>query len=418
MLNQCYQVLIVGTGHAGAQAAINLRQAFPNERLAMIGADPEWPYERPPLSKDYLAGSREFDRMLLRPVNYWTERDIPVLRGRSVVAVDPARHHVTLDDGAELEYGKLIWAAGGVARRLTCTGADLAGVHCIRSRADVDQLRKELRSKSRVVIIGGGYIGLEAAAVLSDLVEAVTIVEALDRVLARVAGEPLSRFYEAEHRARGADVRLSAVVDQLVDSSGRVAGVRLTDGTVIPADLVLVGIGIVPCVEPLIRAGATGDNGVLVDEFCRTSLDGVYAIGDCALHVNRFADGRAIRLESVQNATDMALVASKHIAGTPESYAAVPWFWSNQFDLRLQTVGLSGGHDELVVRGNPAERAFSLVYLRRQAVIALDCVNAPRDYMQGRGLVLKGAVVDPKVLADVGRPLKDIAADDGRTLTR
>lgn len=267
----------------------------------------------------------------------------------------------------------------------------------------------ELSDVARVVVIGGGYIGLEAAAVLTKLHKHVTVIEMQDRVLARVAGEPLSRFYEKEHRDHGVVIRLSVSVECIEERSGRVSGVRLADGEVLPADMVIVGIGIVPAVEPLIEAGAAGENGVTVNETCCTSLPDIYAIGDCAAHLNSFAGASAIRLESVQNANDQATLVAKALTGEVVAYYAVPWFWSNQYDLRLQTVGLSTGFDNAVIRGDPLTRSFSVVYLREGIVIALDCVNATKDYVQGRALVVGRRTSEPAVLADASIPLKDLA---------
>ncbi|KRB81367.1 pyridine nucleotide-disulfide oxidoreductase [Sphingomonas sp. Root710] len=404
-----YDVLIVGAGHGGAQAAVALRQNKFEGTIAIVGDEPELPYERPPLSKEYFSGEKTFDRILIRPAAFWAERNIDMLLERRVVAVDADKHEVTLSDGSAIGYGKLIWATGGAPRRLTCGGNDLAGVHGVRTRADADRMLAELDGVTNVVVIGGGYIGLEAAAVLSKFGKKVTVLEALDRVLARVAGEQLSRFYEAEHRAHGVDVQLGAKVDCIV-GEGKVSGVRMDDGSVIRAEMVIVGIGIVPAVEPLIAAGAAGGNGVDVDEYCRTSLPDVYAIGDCAMHSNGFADGARIRLESVQNANDQATTAAKHIVGAGEPYRAVPWFWSNQYDLRLQTVGFNLGYDDVVVRGDPATRAFSVVYLKNGKVLALDCVNAVKDYVQGKALVVGGLSPDKASLADPEIPLKTLAA--------
>ncbi len=403
-----YDVLIVGGGHGGAQAAIQLRQLNFAGSIAIVGEEPDPPYERPPLSKEYLAGDKSFERILLRPATFWAERGVDLLLGRRVTAVDPAAHEVTTADGGTIGYGRLIWAAGGHARRLTCEGHHLAGVHSVRTRADVDRLQAELATTTRVAVVGGGYIGLEAASALRKLGKAVTLIEALPRVLARVAGEPLSRFFAARHRAAGVDVRLDTAVSRILGQDERTTGVELASGEIVPTDMVIVGIGIVPAVEPLLAAGAAGGNGVAVDAACRTSLPDVWAIGDCALHENRFADGTAIRLESVQNANDQANVAARTIAGEAVSYDAVPWFWSNQYDLKLQTVGLSIGHDAEVVRGDPAGGSFSIAYLRAGRVIALDCVNAVRDYVQGRRLVVEGVHPDPARLADTAVPLKEL----------
>ncbi len=402
-----YDVVIVGGGHAGAQAAIALRAEKFAGSIAIVGEEPDPPYERPPLSKDYLAGGKSFERILIRQPAFWAERDIVLRTGERVVAVDPVAGSVTTADGVTIGYGDLIWAAGGHARRLGCAGHDLAGVHTVRSRADIDRLVAELPGATDIVVIGGGYIGLEAAAVLTKLGKPVTLVEAQDRVLARVAGVALSRFYEAEHRARGVTLLLRTTVD-CIEGTGAVTGVRLADGTVLPAQIVIVGVGIVPAVAPLIAAGAAGGNGVLVDAQCRTSVPHVYAIGDCAAHGSVWADGATIRLESVQNANDQATVAARTIAGRDVAYGAVPWFWSDQYDLKLQTVGLSIGHDAAVVRGDPATRSFSVVYLRQGRVVALDCVNAMRDFVQGKALVVAGASIDPALLADASQPLKSL----------
>ena len=405
-----YDVLIVGAGHGGAQAAVALRQQGFAGSVAMVGDEPDLPYERPPLSKDYLVGEKAFDRMLIRPAAFWAEREVTMLTGARVVGVDAATRRVTTDGEGRISYGTLIWATGGAPRCLTCPGHDLAGVHAIRTRADVDALVGELPGVTRVVVIGGGYIGLEAAASLSKLGKQVTVLEALDRVLARVAGEPLSRFFEAEHRAHGVAVELGVGVTALEGQDGRVTGVRLADGALLPADMVIVGIGIIAAVEPLLAAGAAGGNGVNVDDHCRTSLPDIYAIGDCAAHHNRYADGALIRLESVQNANDQATTAARAICGQPQPYDAVPWFWSNQYDLRLQTVGLSGGFDQTVLRGDMSARSFSLIYLKAGRVIALDCVNATRDYVQGKALVAGGLRIDPVRLADAEMPLRSLIA--------
>ncbi len=404
-----FDVAVVGAGHGGAQAAILLRQLGFEGSVGLIGAEPELPYERPPLSKDYLAGDKPFERMLIRPPAFWPERQIEVICGTRIAVVDPASRTFTSESGDTFGYGALIWAAGGVPRRLSCGGADLAGVHVVRCRSEVDAIRSELNDVTRVAVVGGGYVGLETAAALRKLGKQVVLVEAVDRLLSRVAAEPVGRFFETEHRAQGVEVRLSAMVDSIEGTGGRASGLRLTGGERIATEMVIVGIGIDAADGPLRAAGAECGNGIHVDAFCRTTLPEVYAIGDCAAHENRFAGGMRIRLESVQNAHDMAATAVKAILGGPEPYAATPWFWSNQYDLKLQTVGLMHGHDLTVLRGDPAARSFSLVYLRGGRVAALDCVNSVRDYVQGRKLIEAGAAPDPAALADSSIPLKDLA---------
>ncbi|WP_293876052.1 MULTISPECIES: FAD-dependent oxidoreductase [unclassified Sphingomonas] len=410
-MSQHYDVLIAGAGHAGAQAALLLRQRGFAGTIAIVGDEPDPPYERPPLSKDYFAGEKTFERILIRPIAFWAERHVTLRLGRRIVAVDASARTVTLQDGDAIGYGILIWATGGAARRLTCSGHDLKGVHAVRTRADVDRMIGELPGVTRVAVIGGGYIGLEAAAVLTKFGKQVVLLEAQDRVLARVAGEALSRFYEAEHRAKGVDIRLSTTVACIDGRDGAASAVRLETGEALACDMVIVGIGIIPAVEPLVAAGTAAGNGVIVDAHCRTSLPHVYAIGDCAAHPNPYAGGATIRLESVQNANDQATVVARDITGTPAPYDAVPWFWSNQYDLKLQTVGLSSGFDTAILRGDPATRSFSVAYLRDGRILAFDCVNAVKDYVQGRALVQRGAIVDPARLADAAVPLKLLAAE-------
>lgn len=408
MVLPSFDIAIVGSGHAGARAAVALREYGFSGSIGLIGAESELPYERPPLSKDYLAGDKPLERIFLRPAGFWDAQGIERISGCRITGVDPAGHSLSAADGRTIAYGKLIWAAGGHARRLTCTGSDFAGVHTVRSRADVDAMRRELATSERAIVVGGGYIGLETAAVLRKLGKKVILLEALDRVLARVAGEDISRFYETEHRLHGVDVRLGVTVDRVEGREGRACAVRLRGGERIGGDMVVTGIGISPAVEPLTAAGAEGIDGVDVDEFCRTSLPDIYAVGDCAAHENRYAGGARIRLESVQNANDQANIAARHITGSPEPYVAMPWFWSNQYDLKLQTVGLSRGHDATVLRGDPAARSFSLIYLRRGRVIALDCVNAVKDYVQGRKLVDAAAAPASRLLSNVAVPLKEL----------
>lgn len=404
-----FDILVVGNGHAGATAAIALRQHGFTGSLGLLGEERGLPYERPPLSKEYLAGAKNAEQLLIRPAAFWDERSVAMLTGRRAVALDPATRTVTDAEGATLRYGTLVWAAGGRARRLDCHGNHLDGVHVVRTRADVDRIAADLPRVTHVVVVGGGYIGLEAASVLTKAGKHVTVLEAQERVLARVAGEALSSFYATEHRRRGVDVRVGATV-VAVEGDTRATGVVLADGTVLPADMVVVGIGIVPNVEPLLAAGASpGSTGVQVDAECRTSLADVYAVGDCAAQINPHGPGRVIRIESVGNAHDQAQIAARNIVGLDMRSDAVPWFWSDQYDLRLQTVGLSLDHDDAVVRGDPAERSFSVVYLRGDRVIALDCVNAARDFVQGRKLILSAAAPDRDRLADPSVRLADLA---------
>jgi NADPH-dependent 2,4-dienoyl-CoA reductase/sulfur reductase-like enzyme len=404
-----FDCLIVGGGHGGAQAAILLRQLKFAGTVGLIGGETELPYERPPLSKDYLAGEKPFERLLIRLAGFWAEREITMMLGERVAEIEPSAHQVRTTRDRLVTYGKLIWAGGGAARPLSCPGAAAAGLFAIRSRADGDALRAALPTAARFVVVGGGYIGLEAAAVLTKLGKAVTLVEAQDRLLSRTCGPQISAFFAQEHRSHGVELRLGSLVAAVeTDAADRASGVRLATGEVLPADAIIVGIGIVPEVAPLLLAGAAGGNGIDVDAWCRTSLDDIYAIGDCAAHENGFAGGQRIRLESVQNASDQARTAVQHILGAETPYTAVPWFWSNQYDLKLQTVGIAMDFDQTVLRGDPAARTFSVVYLRGGHVIALDCVNQTRDYVQGRAHVIAGSRLDLAQLADPAIPLKEV----------
>lgn len=400
-------IIIVGSGHGGAQAAIALRQNGHEGSITMIGRERTYPYERPPLSKEYLAGEKPLDRIYIRPPQFWADKNIDVRLGNAVIEVDWMGKTVLLSDDSKMSYRKLIWATGGDARRLSCSGADLDGVHTVRNHTDVEQMMVELEGGAhKAVVVGGGYIGLEVAAILRKMGCDVVLLETLPRVLARVAGEDLSEFYQKEHCAQGVDIRLETALESITGADGKVTGVKLESGEEIAAQMVVVGIGIVPSVGPLIAAGAAGSNGVDVDEYCRTTLDDIYAIGDCAAHASVFAGGAVIRVESVQNAHDMAATTARSIMGDKQPYQAFPWFWSNQYDLKLQTAGLSLGYDQTVLRGDPADRKFSVLYLKEGRVIALDCVNNVKDYVQGRKLVEARLSPDPAVLADIEIPLK------------
>lgn len=402
-------IIIVGTGHGGAQAAIALRQNGHEGTIAMVGRERVAPYERPPLSKEYLAREKPFERLYIRPPAFWEDKNVDLRLGHPVVEIDAMRKVITLGDDSQMSYRKLIWATGGDARRLSCPGSDLDGVFTVRNKPDSDRIMAALDAGAqKAVVVGGGYIGLEAAAVLRKLGREVTVLEALPRVLARVAGEELSEFYQAEHRAQGVDIRLETKLESITGEDGKVTGVLLESGETIPADLVIAGIGIVPSVGPLIAAGASGANGVDVDEVCRTTLEDIHAIGDCAAHANAYAEGAVIRVESVQNANDMATTTAKSIMGDKQPYKAFPWFWSNQYDLKLQTAGLSIGYDQTVLRGDPADRKFSVIYLKEGRIIALDCVNNTKDYVQGRKLIEAGISPDPAALADTEILLKSL----------
>lgn len=406
---ESFDVLIVGSGQAGVQAAVSLREGGFAGSIGMVSSEDAEPYQRPPLSKAYLKGEAEVDEFRFRSTAYWTAHEIEIVGASSVESIDVAAHRVLTANGRWIAYGRLIWAAGGRARTLDLPGADLSGVFSLRNHDDAQRLRTHMATARNAVIIGGGYIGLEAAAALSARDIAVTIIEVQDRLLARVTCPPVSDFYVRLHRAAGATILLSSGVDEFVgDAAGNVTGVRLNTGEVLPADLVIVGVGLIPNVEPLLAAGIVCSNGVEIDGECRTSAPDIYAIGDCANFDNPFAAAGRVRLESVPNAVEHGKIVAAAILDAPRPGTAPPWFWSHQFDVRLQTVGLLTGHDDYVIRGNPEESRFSVVYLRNGRVIALDCVNSIKDFAQGKLLVELGSRVDRVDLVDSTVDLKEL----------
>ncbi|WP_288396845.1 FAD-dependent oxidoreductase [uncultured Acinetobacter sp.] len=403
-----YDVIIVGTGHAGAQAAVALRQQGFTGSILMIGEELHLPYERPPLSKEYFSGEKTFERILLRPEQFWQDKKIDLKLGQRVIQIDAQSHRILTQQNYEYHYNKLIWATGGKPRRLSCKGAALEGIHYIRNREDVDRINQELDRVQKCVIIGGGYIGLEAASALRKINRDVTLVEGQSRVLARVAGSIISDFYQQYHQKKGVEFYIGQGVDYLEGDQGRVHTVILANGTRIATDMVIVGIGLNPEVNVLVEAGAAFSNGIETDRRCRTSLVDIFAIGDCANHENFFADGQRIRLESVQNANDQAMIVTKEILDKGEDYAAVPWFWSNQYDLKLQTIGLSIGYDQEILRGEPDSGSFTVIYLREDKIIAIDCVNRPADFIQGKAIIQQSIYIPIEQLSDHSQALKDM----------
>ncbi|GAA1022299.1 hypothetical protein Aple_075390 [Acrocarpospora pleiomorpha] len=407
VLDQCrFDVVIVGAGHGGTQLATALAQRSPELRVALVSSEDSIPYDRPSLSKAYLLGEASLEEIRLRPAAYWDAAGVELVLGDAVVEVDATQRLVRTASGRALGYNSLVWAAGGRARPLPDEVAQ-APYLTLRGLADAEQLQQMLASAKHVTLIGGGYIGLEAAAVLRSRTIDVTLIEAQERLLARVTGSAVSDFFAAEHRRAGVDVRLGRTVMRVSRSANHEqTDVLLDDGSSLTTDLVVAGIGMVPNVEALERAGAEVGNGVVVDEYCKTSLPNVYAIGDCAAHHNRFARGR-IRLECVQNAVDQAKVVEGVILGERKPFEAVPWFWSNQFEIRLKSAGIVGDADSTVVRRYPETGAFSVAYFRGEDLVAVDAINAPGDYAKLRQAIRDGSRVDQVVLADTST---DIAA--------
>jgi 3-phenylpropionate/trans-cinnamate dioxygenase ferredoxin reductase subunit len=399
-------ILIVGAGQAAIQAIDTLRRKGFGGELTLVGEEPWLPYQRPPLSKKFLSGGMERDKLLIRPQTFYAEHRVQTHLGRRAVEIDRRAHTVRLDDGTTIGYDKLLLATGSTPRHLPVPGANLGGVHLLRNIADVERIRSDLASSRKLVIIGAGYIGLEVAATAREMGLAVTLLEQTDRVLSRVTAPEVSAFYETEHRKRGVQVICRTQVSALEGSDGRVRTVVCEDGSAHEADAVLVGIGVGPRDDLAQAAGLDCLNGIVVDQHCRTSDPNVYAAGDCTSHPS-IHYGRHVRLESVDNAFEQASSAALNLLGTPTPHNKVPWFWSDQYDLKMIIVGLSQGYDEAVVRGSPASRSFSVCYLREGELIAVDTVNAPKDQMAARKLVAARVRPDRTKLTEPSHPLKD-----------
>lgn len=399
-------VLIIGAGQAGGELAGMLRQQGFAGSIVLVGDEPYLPYRRPPLSKTFLSGEATLESLFLKPQAIYEKHHIECRFGTGVESLDRAAHRVRLFDGTAIDYGRLVLATGGRPRRLSLPGAEHPNVHYVRTIADILKLKEQFAADKRLVIIGGGYIGLEAASVGVKKGLNVTVVEALPRVLARVTAPEISAFYERVHRSRGVDVRTGVGVHGF-EGDPQVETVVLADGTRLPADIVIVGIGLIPNTELAEAAGLAISNGIVVDLQARTSDPDIYAIGDCSQHENAFY-GRSMRLESVPNAIEQARVAAAAIVGKPASYSAVPWFWSDQYELKLQMVGLSQGYDRLVVRGDISGESFCAFYLKDGVVISADAVNRPQEFMLAKKLVAERVQADPAQLADEAIALKSL----------
>jgi len=398
-------ILVIGGGQAGAQAVDTLRREGFGGRLVLIGDEPQLPYQRPPLSKKYHAGELAADRLPFRHQSFYNEHRIELKLGLGVIRVEPAARRVVLANGEVAAYDRLLLCVGGRPRQLRCPGAELPGVHYLRGIADAAAIREGLKPGARAVIIGGGYIGLEIAATARQLGCAVTVLEMEDRVMNRVVAPCVSEFFAHEHLLQGVKIICNARVVRL-EGAGRVAGVVCADGSTHEADVLVVGVGAVPNTELASDAGLACENGIMVDQYCRTSDAAIYAAGDCTNHPSlRF--GRRVRLESVDNAFEQAKAAALNILERPAAHDRVPWFWSDQFDNKLLIVGLSQGFDRQVLRGDPATRSFTVCYLKGGELLAVEAVNHPKDYMAARKLIAERARPDIDKLANPQIALKE-----------
>ncbi len=398
-------VVIVGTGQAGFQVAASLRQEGFAGRIAMIGDEPVPPYQRPPLSKSYLAGESGLDELWLRPETFYAQHRIDLLAGETVTAIDRAGHRVRLASGGELVWDHLVLATGARFRPLAVPGAELDGVLPLRTLADADILRERLDRAREVVVVGAGFIGLEFASAAIARGAAVHIVEVTQQPMGRVVSATISKFFTDAHRRWGAQISLGSGVTRILGTGGRVTGIETTDGRHLPADLVLICIGVIPNAELARDAELAVDNGIVVDQHLATADPAILAIGDCANFPTPFAVGR-VRLESVQNAVDQGRCVAAYIRGKPAAYDKVPWFWSDQGDLKLQIAGITAGHDNTIVRGNPDGGHFSVFCYRAGRLIGVELVNQTADHVVARRLLTGDPNLTPNQAADESYDLR------------
>ncbi len=400
-------MVIIGAGHAAGQAAASLRQEKYEGPITIIGDESHIPYQRPPLSKQYLSGEQGIERVYLRPEKFYADKDVTLKLNTRVIAIDRSAKSVQLDNNDTVDYDKLIIATGSRPRRLNIDGSDLAGIHYLRTIEDVDTIRTEMADAKNLVIVGGGYIGLEVASVCLGAGINVHVLEMEERILQRVTTPQMSDYYHNLHKGRGVNIHTSTGVTGFAGQS-RVEKVLCGDAGEFDADLVIVGIGILPNVELAEAAGLDCNNGIVVDEHCRTSDPNIYAAGDCSNHPNALLD-RRLRLESVPNAMEQARVCASNMLGGDKVYASIPWFWSDQYELKLQMVGFSSDGNQQVLRGDMATNEFAVFYLNDGRVVAADAVNSPKEFMICKQLV--GKMVDVDALADPDADLKSLAVE-------
>ena len=398
-------VVIIGASHAGAQTCVSLRQGGWDGKITVFGDEPELPYHRPPLSKEFLSGDKALGDILIRPEASYMAADIDIRLGIRIAAIDRPKKKIRTDEGEDVPYDKLVLATGARVRKLPIPGAELDGVFYLRDVSDVLAIKAKTETATSAVIIGGGYIGLETAASLRKQGLAVTVLEAMPRILQRVTAPELSTFYARIHREEGVIIAENTVASQITKSDDGLT-VTTGDDQVFDADMVIIGIGVIPNIELAETAGLALGNGIAVNAFCQTSDPDIYAAGDVTWHHNPIYDTH-IRLESVPNATDQAKIIAAHITGKPKPYNSLPWFWSDQFDLKLQIAGLSTGYDEVIIRGDiSGSRSFAAYYFAGERFLAVDAVNAPRDFMFGRMSLTKGVMLDKTKLTDTSVDLK------------
>ena len=401
--------IIVGAGTAGFHVAAGLRELRYAGRVLLIGDEPEGPYHRPPLSKAYLLGSAEDDRIAMRPGPHYADRRIELVTSRRAVAIDRTQRALSLDDGTVLGYTDLVLAVGARNRPLPVDGADLDGVFFLRTLGEARALRTRLAHVKRAVVIGAGFIGLEFAAGARKRGVEVTVIDVADRPMARAVAAETAAVFTREHKKAGTHFRFNSHVARLTGAAGRVTGVEMRDGEVIEAELVLVGIGVIPNTELAATCDLKVDNGIVVDEQLRTSDAHISAVGDCAVHPNPFTECMT-RIESVQNAADQGKCVAARIAGRPAHFSAVPWFWSDQGDLKLQIAGMALGSERDVVRGDPSGTSCAVFRFRGERLLAVDTINRPGEHMVSRRLIGKRVALTPEQAADEKFDLRALAS--------
>lgn len=399
-------VIIVGAGHAAGQLVASLRMEGYDGAIRIIGDEPYPPYQRPPLSKQLLSGDMELEQVYLKPDEFYETNRVELTLGKRVESIDRDAKTITLDDGEIVAYDKLALTTGTRVRKLSIPGSDLDNIFYVRAIDDTLGLRNQFSPGRKMVVVGGGYIGLEVAAAARKQGMDVTVLEMGDRVMNRVVAPEVSAFYEKLHHDHGVKIITDVLVSGF-SGDGAITAVTCADGSSYEADLAVVGVGVIPNIELAEAAGMVCNNGIVVDDTAQTEDPDIVSAGDCTNHPNGVY-GVNLRLESVQNAVDQAKAAAKSICGKPMTYSAVPWFWSDQYDVKLQIVGLSQGYDQAVVRGNPDDSEFSVFYLREGILVAVDAINSPREYMMGRKLVTDHAKPDPARISDTGISVKEL----------
>lgn len=403
---QKLKAVIIGASHAAAQLSVSLRQEGWKGEIVMIGDEPHLPYHRPPLSKTFLSGDKSIQDLLIRPAEFYAKQQIDFLHGH-VVAIDRERKMLTLSDGSQMSYAKLAICTGARVRKLEIDGGELKGVHYVRNAADITAIQEQIKSAKHAVMIGGRYIGLETAASLRKLGIQVSLLETSSRILQRVTAPELSEFYTRLHQAHGVKIYNHITVERILGTI-QVEGVLCADGTMIPADFVIVGIGVQPNIELAQIAGIDVENGIVIDSYGQTNDLNIVAAGDCTSHFNSHYQ-RQLRLESVPNANEQAKIAAATLCGKFKAYNAIPWFWSNQYDIKLQIVGLNHGYDQLVIRGDiQGGNSFAAFYFKEKKLIAADCINCPLEFMISKKIITDNIQINPLYFADDSIDLKQL----------